>query len=190
MTASRRRAAVPAPLRPTWRGPLGLYQPGRSWLHRASAGAELVGLAVASLVVVAVRGGTPGLVVALVALVGAAACHVAARLSWHRTRRGLLPTAVVAVLLGAYQTWARGWPTGVETATDLVALVLLANVVTATSRADDLLDAFQRAARPLRHVGLAPETVALACSLMLRSVPVLLDAAGQSRDAADRKSVV
>ncbi len=181
---ARRTRTDTGPLRPAWRGPFGLHQPGTSWLHRLPAGAALVALAVASVVVVAVRGGLPGLTVALVALAGATVCHVTARLSWHRTRRGMLATGVVALLLGGYQTWTRGWPVGVETAADLLALVLLASVVTATTRSDDLLDALQSAARPLRHIGLAPETVALACSLMLRSVPVLLDAAGQSRDAA------
>ncbi|UJP38841.1 energy-coupling factor transporter transmembrane component T [Cellulomonas palmilytica] len=169
-----------APLRPAWTGPLGLHQPGTSVLHRAPALAKLAALAVAGVVVLVVRGPAS----ALVALAVALACHVVAGLSWHRTRAGLARVGVVALLVGGYQTWSRGWESGVETAADLVALVLLATVVTATTRADDLLDALRRAAAPLRHVGLAPETVALAVSLMLRSVPLLLQAAGESRDAA------
>ena len=47
-------------------------------------------------------------------------------------------------MIGAYQWWARGWPTAVEVAVDLVALVLPAAVVTATTRADTLLDALAR----------------------------------------------
>lgn len=173
-------AAPGAPLRPVWAGPLGMHQPGASVLHRAPAAAKLVGLAVAGLAVVVARGP----VSSLVALAVAAAAHVVAGLSWQRTRRGLLGTAVVALVVGVYQTWARGWQVGVETAAGLLALVLLATVVTATTRADELLEALQRAARPLRHVGLAPETVALAISLMLRSVPVLVQSVLTSRDAA------
>ena len=169
-----------APLRATWSGPLGLHQPGTSVLHRCPALGKLAGLAVAGVVVLVLHGPAS----ALVALACAAACHVVARLSWHRTRGGLARVVVVALVVGAYQVWSRGWASGIETAADLVALVLLASVVTATTRADELLDALRRAAAPLRHVGLAPETVALAVSLMLRSIPVLLHAARESRDAA------
>lgn len=168
------------PLRPTWTGPLGLHQPGTSPVHRMPAVAKLVVLAVAGVAVVLVRGP----VSALVALTAAVAVHLAARLSWHRTRRGLRATLVVAALVGGLQTWTRGWATGLEAALDLVALVLLATAVTATTRSDTLLDVVQRAARPLRHVGLAPQTVALASGLMLSSIPVLVRSAHESRDAA------
>jgi biotin transport system permease protein len=47
-----------------------------------------------------------------------------------------------------------------------------------------MLDAVARAARPLRRVGVAPETVALAVGLMLRAVPALAATASDVRDAA------
>lgn len=178
--ATRPRPRRAGPLRPTWSGPLGLHQPGTSLLHRAPTTAKLLVLAAAGLTVVVLRGPLS----AAVALSVAVLAHLVAGLHWHRTRRGLTGFAVVALVVGLYQTWARGWAVGFEAAADLLALVLLATVVTTTTRADDLLDTVRRAARPLRHVGLAPETVALAISLMLRSVPVLVHAAAQSRDAA------
>lgn len=171
---------APGPLRPTWSGPLGLHQPGTSVLHRAPVGAKLAALVAAGVTVLVVRGPVP----ALVGLGVAVVCHLVARLAWHRTWRGLVGAALVALVVGAYQTWTRGWERGVETAADLLALVLLATVVTATTRADALLDGVRRAAGPLRHVGMPPETVALAVGLMLRSVPVLLHAVQESRDAA------
>ena len=168
------------PLRPVWSGPLGLHQPGSSVLHRCPVPAKLTGLVVVGVAAVVLRGPAG----ALGALALAVTCHVVAGLSWHRTRGGLLRVATVAVVVGAYQAWSRGWVSGLETAAELVALVLLATVVTATTRADELLDALRRAAGPLRHVGLRPETAALAVSLMLRSIPVLLHAVRESRDAA------
>ena len=108
------------PLRPVWTGPLGLHQPGTSLLHRAPAAAKLVGLAVAGLVVVLVHGPQS----ALAALTVAIGAHTVARLAWHRTRRGLAGTAVVALVIGGYQTWARGWEVGVETAAVLVQAAL------------------------------------------------------------------
>lgn len=167
-------------MRAPWAGPLGLHHPGRSVLHRAPVAAKLAGLAALSLAVVLVPGLTPA-VAALALVVGATAL---ARVPWHRTTRGLLPVVLTAVALGAYQTWVGDPARGVEAAVDLLTLVLAGSLVTATTRADDLLAAVTRAARPLRHVGLPPETVGLAVSLFLRTVPVLVQTVAETRDAA------
>ena len=63
-------------------------------------------------------------------------------------------------------------------------LVVAAGVVTATTPADRMLDALERTARPLRHVGLRPEILALSVALMLRTVPALVQTAAEVRDAA------
>lgn len=173
------RAANP-PGRPRWAGPLGLYHPGATALHRAAPGAKLAGLATLAVSVVALRGPVSALALFGIA-VGAV---VLGRVPARSTARGVLPAAVTAVLVGAYQWWARGWQVGVEVAVDLVTLVLSASVVTATTPADRMLDTLGAAARPLRHVGLAPETAALAVGIMLRSIPALLETFGEVRDAA------
>ncbi|HEY5554187.1 MAG TPA: energy-coupling factor transporter transmembrane protein EcfT, partial [Cellulomonas sp.] len=65
------RRAHPA-LRAPWAGPLGLYRPGATTLHRAGPGAKLGGLAALGVLVVVLRG--PGSAIALLgAVVGAAA---------------------------------------------------------------------------------------------------------------------
>jgi len=168
------------PLRPPWAGPLGLYHPGTSVIHRAPAGLKLAGLTLFAVGVVLARGPAWALVALAVALV----LQAVSRVPWHRTTRGLVPTLITATLVGAYQWWARGWPSAVEVAVDLVALVLAGAVVTATTRADVLLDVLARAARPLRHVGLAPETFALAVGLFLRTIPLLARTTLEARDAA------
>ncbi|WP_087508731.1 energy-coupling factor transporter transmembrane component T family protein [Cellulomonas iranensis] len=173
-------ATTGRPLRGPWAGPLGLHHPGTSLVHRAPAGRKLVALAALGVVLVVLRGPTAatlalGVVLALAAL---------ARLPWRRTVRGMLPVLVAAGVLAGYQTWARGWEVGVEAALDVLTLVLAGTLVTATTRADDLLAVVARAARPLRHVGLPPETVALAVGLFLRTVPVVARVVGESRDAA------
>lgn len=170
----------PAPLRAPWAGPLGLYHPGSSSVHRAGPGVKLAVLAGLGAAVVLVRGPWS----ALVALGLVLGVGVVARVSWHRTSRGVAPVLVAALLVGGYQWWARGAAVGVEVAVDLVALVLAATIVTATTRADRLLDVLARAVRPLRHVGLSPETFALAVGLMLRAIPALVASTTQARDAA------
>jgi biotin transport system permease protein len=159
---------------------LGTHRTARTPLDRAPVGAKLLALALLGVVVVATRGPLPSLV--LLALVAVAA--VVAALPPRATLRGMVPVLVTALLAGAYQAWARGWGPAVEVVADLLTLVLAAAVVTTTTPTDRLLDVLARAARPLRHVGVAPDTVALAVALLLRTVPEIARTVHEVRDAA------
>ena len=168
------------PQRPAWTGPLGLYRAGDTWLHRLGPGPKAAGLAAVG-IAVAVLTGPPATLGLLGLAVGLA---VSARLPVRSTTRALLPVLVTALVVGAYQVWQRGPYVGIEVAADLVTLVLAATTLTATTRADRMLDSLSHALRPLHHVGVAPQTVALAVGLMLRAVPALVLTAGEVRDAA------
>lgn len=159
---------------------VGLYSPGTTPVHRAPLGVRFALLAALGVALVVLRGPGPALA-ALGVVVGVAAL---ARLPLRRTVRGLVSILLTAVLVGAYQTWQRGWPLGVEVAADLVTLVLAATVVTATTPTDALLDLLARAVRPLRRLGLHPDSFALAVALMLRTIPALGALFAEVRDAA------
>jgi biotin transport system permease protein len=90
----------------------------------------------------------------------------------------------VAVLLLAFNAWQNGWPHAVEVVGDLLALILAATVLTATTAVNDLLDTIVRALGPFRRFGVDPERVGLAFSLALRALPGTLDLAAETRDAA------
>lgn len=159
---------------------LGLHRPGTTWLHRLPAGAKLIGLMLASVLVVAVSGPAPAL-----AFVGVAA----GLLVWSGARLGHTLHAMrwlllTAAILGAWTVWQDGWPRAVEVVADLVALILLATTLTVTTPVDEVMDAVAHGLRPLRRVGVDPEAVALAFSLMLRAIPTTIVLAEESRDAA------
>lgn len=159
---------------------LGLHQPGTTLLHRAPAGAKLLALMVLSIVVVAVRGPVSALAFLGLAVAIALWSRVGVR-TLLRSMRALL---VMAALLAAYSVWQRGWERAVEVSADLVSLLVLATVLTVTTPIDEVLDAITRALVPLRRVGVDPDRVGLAFSLMIRAVPTTLDLASQTRDAA------
>jgi biotin transport system permease protein len=135
---------------------IGDYRPGTTALHRLPAGVKLLAMLVAAVATVVVRGWAASLVALAIA---------AALLAWSgaglwltlKTLRGI---AVVVVLLFAWQAWQHGWPRAVETVGDIVALVLLATVLTATTRVQDILDAITAGLRPLRRVGVDADRVA------------------------------
>ena len=159
---------------------LGLHQPGTTWLHRLPAGAKLLGLIGASIVVVALSG--PRTVVA--ELVVALAVVATSRMGWLALLRSLRGLLLVVSMLAAYLLWQEGWERAVESIGDLVTLVLLATVLTVTTPVDELLDTITRALRPMRRLGVDPEGVALAFSLLLRGIPTTLQLADETRDAA------
>lgn len=174
-SAARRRTP-----RTRWTGPLGLYSPGSTWLHSLCPGWKILALAVLSVALTVWR--TPA--VGLTALLVAGLLLVASRAPLRQTARALLPVAVVAVVLGLFQWWSRDLSAALAVSGTLLALVVAATVVTVTSPADRVLDTVVRAAGPLRHVGVSPEVVGLTVTLMLRSVPLLVELAWEVRDAA------
>jgi biotin transport system permease protein len=149
-------------------------------LHRVPPGPKLAFLAVVSVTVVVLRG--PG--VTLAALLLASALAALARLPWATTWRAGRSLLVLALVAGLFQWWWYGPGKAVETFVDLLSLALLALVLTHTTSTNALLDTLTRAVRPLRHVGIRPERVALAVSLAIGALPGTLAVARETRDAA------
>ena len=159
---------------------LGLYRPGTTLWHRLSAGTKLLLLFVLGIVVVVLRGPWSGVALLVVVLGVCAWSRMGLRIL-ARTLRGL---ALISATLAAYLAWQQGVPRAIEVVTDLWTLVLAATVVTSTTPLDQMLDAFVAAMRPLRRVGIDPERVGLAFSLMIRAIPTTIGIAEETRDAA------
>ncbi|WP_114559884.1 CbiQ family ECF transporter T component [Desertihabitans aurantiacus] len=166
--------------RPLPTGLVGVHRPGSTLLHRAPAGAKLLGLLVLATTVTLLRGPWPSLVLLGLALALALLGRVGLG-ALLRSLRGLL---VVLVLLGAWQTWQTGWARATETVAELVGLLLLATVLTTTTRVDDLVATLVRVLGPLRRLGVDVEQVGLAVGLVLRAVPTVLEIAEETRQAA------
>ncbi len=160
--------------------PIGDYQPGRSVLHRAPVGTKLSGLLVLSIVAVALRGvSTTAALIVLAVL----ACVVAG-VRLRRAARALRGILVAMALLAAYQAWQQGAEHAFVVVGALVALALLATAFTTTTSVERMIDAITRWLGPFRRFGVRPELVALAFSLMIRGIPLTLEIAAETRDAA------
>ncbi len=125
---------------------------------------------------------TSGWVLGTVGAVGAAAL-VAARPVWRRL--GLLVAwwAVALAVTVGLQLLTRDAATATTSALRMVALCVPALAVMASTAPEELLDTVLRAARPLRRVGLRPDTLALTVALTIRFVPELVHQAQTLRDA-------
>ncbi|WP_263730928.1 energy-coupling factor transporter transmembrane component T family protein [Cellulomonas sp. SG140] len=163
-----------------WTGPLGLYVPGTSPLHRLPVWASLLGTAVFTAAVVLVPG-VPAAVTGVLVACGAAAV---AQLPWRRLVLGLRPGLVAAAFVGLGRWWTGGAAAGVAGALDLLAVVLAGVVLAATTPADELVSTVAGATTHLKRFGVRPGSVGLGVAVMLRSVPVLVTVLGESADAA------
>lgn len=147
------------------------YFSGTSLLHRMPAGLKLVGLAILSFLIVPVE--SPAvLAMALAAVVivyaGFGRRGLARILVW----KSLAPLLVVVFLL---QLWAASPEVAVASVLRIAVMVLIADLVTLSTRLQDMMDALAVPLRPLARFGVDPERVSLAVALVLRFVPVLMD---------------
>jgi len=159
---------------------LALYVPRTSPVHRAPAGAKLLVLTALGALLFAV----PTLPVAGAALVAVLlAGTVVARLPVALLARQARAVAVWIVAIVVFQALVTDVLTGVETALRLLALVLAAAVVTATTRVTAMVAVVERVCAPLRQVGVRPARIGLALAMTLRFIPLVAERADRVREA-------
>jgi len=118
-----------------------------------------------------------------VALLAVLALYLVAGISVPAAVAQTRPLLWVAAFVGAFHVIVSGWERAFVVVGVLAALVLLAGLVTLTTRTTDMVDAVVTACRPLRYVGANPERIGLLLALGVRSVPVVVALAEQVRDA-------
>jgi biotin transport system permease protein len=163
------------------RGPdlFGSYSPGRSLLHRAPLWGKGAGIVVVTVAVVLAPAWPVPAVLAAVLLAAGTAAGVGAREWW----RGLAPALPVLLLLTVYHVLTAGPGQAADVVGTIVVFLVLTRVLMHTTPLAELLDGVVRLCAPVRLVGADPERIGLAISLMLRSIPFVVGAVGELRDA-------
>lgn len=85
-------------------------------------------------------------------------------------------TVAAQIVFGSLQ---RGAVFGVR----ILVAVLLASLLTYTTRSSDMLDFFGKVLAPLRHIGVSPWRASLVLSLTVRAVPMLASSSTMAREA-------
>lgn len=147
------------------------YLAAKTWLHRVSAGHKLLGLAVISIGFTQLTDWRSLLAAAVAVL----ALYLLTLLGhWSRLRL-YAPLLPLLVGIGALQAYASGWELATASVARLVAMILLADLVTATTPMLAMMDALAPLLRPLRRIGIDENQVSLAVALVIRFMPVLLN---------------
>jgi biotin transport system permease protein len=158
---------------------LGTYLPGTTVLHRLPAGAKLGALFAAAVATLFLDQVWHVALLTAVVLVLYLLARIPPRAVWAQMR----PLFWMVLVLGAFQLLVNGWRTTVVVVGTIVGLVLLAGLVSMTTRTTALVDVVVRLCRPLRRLGVDPERVGLLMALGVRSVPVVIGLAREVREA-------
>ncbi|MBO9399876.1 energy-coupling factor transporter transmembrane protein EcfT [Shimia sp. R9_3] len=158
---------------------LDLYSPGHSPLHRMRPAVKMAALmAGATLLFI-----NQSLVVTAAATLAILALYPLAQLTLKQAFAQIRPLLWIFVLFFAVQWYFSGLTLAAYVVLRLAALILLASLVTLTTRSSDMIDTMTRALSILRPFGVNPAKVSLAISLALRFIPVLAQIMRDVREA-------
>lgn len=158
---------------------IALYRPGSSPLHRAPAWAKLLALSFLVVAISLVGTWWPGIAAAAVVVT---AGYLVAGLGLGELARQIVKVRwLVVVMLVSQFVFAP--PSAFANTARVVVVVVLAALLTLTTRMSDLLETLQTALRPLDRLGVPTWQAGLTLALALSSIPVLASLAGQVRDA-------
>ncbi|PVE95510.1 energy-coupling factor transporter transmembrane protein EcfT [Microbacterium sp. TPD7012] len=165
---------------------ISLHRPGSSLLHRAPAGAKLGILAVAALALSLYPHDPLSIGIALLVsfgLYGVAGFgpRVLAAELWRLRWIVLVLAAALAIFVSPAAAWTS---TG-----RVIALLMLASLLTLTTPMSALLDVLRRLLHPLRRLGVDPDAVAMTISLTLTMIPVVAGFAERVREAGQARGV-
>ncbi|WP_370206949.1 energy-coupling factor transporter transmembrane component T family protein [Pararhodobacter marinus] len=155
------------------------YIPGTGLLWRLPPGSKLLALAALGTLLLAV----PRLDLAALTFAAVIALYLGSGLGWRVIWRILRPMLVILAIIAGAQWWLFDALSAAMVALRLAALLLFASLVTLTTRASDMIAAFERALFWLRPLGVNPAKVSLALSLALRFIPVLGAITAEVREA-------
>jgi biotin transport system permease protein len=159
---------------------LALYVPRASVVHRAPAGVKLAALAGLSVLVFAVPTlAVAAAAVALVVVLGLGAARLPAAVLVRQARA----VALWLVALFVLHSIVTDPLTGAMTVLRLLALVLAAAVVTATTRVTEMVAFVEWICGPLRWVGVRPARIGLVIAMALRFIPLISERADRIREA-------
>jgi biotin transport system permease protein len=162
---------------------LPLYIHRNSAIHRIGAGAKLTLLFAVSLALSLQN--NPALLTCILA--GVIALFAAAKLPFQTVWNALKPALFMVVMFASLQAAIAGVNAALVTLLKVTGLILLASLVTVTTRFSDMAEFLSRAAKPLSLTGFSPAKFGLALALAIRFIPELMNAYAEIQAAREAR---
>ncbi|MCE8009305.1 energy-coupling factor transporter transmembrane protein EcfT [Aestuariivita sp.] len=164
---------------------MSLYSPGETALHRLPAGTKLLGLVLAgtSLFFVA------DIVVLSGALILVCGAYLVANMTVKTLFAQLRPILWIVLILFVAQAFINGWQAGLVVVLRLMNLILLAALITLTTRVSEMTDTLEWAIQPLGWVGVDPRKISLVISMAIRFIPLISQITAEVREAQRARGI-
>ncbi len=170
---------------------IALYRPGTSILHRMPAGTKVLVFAAITLGITLAASAAPASAVwtlpalALLVIGG----YLVAGLGLGELVRQILAVRWVAVVMLITQLIFLPVAVAFTNTGRVLAVIVLAALITLTTRIPALLDSTERALGPLRRFGVNPASVGLLLALTITAIPVIAGIANSIREAQRARGV-
>ncbi|HSP24839.1 MAG TPA: energy-coupling factor transporter transmembrane component T, partial [Saliniramus sp.] len=121
---------------------------------------------------------------ALAALAGfVLALYAVARIPPRLALAQIRPAVMILIAIFALHAIFGEWLFGVFVVARFAVVIMLAALVTLTTRVSDMVAALETGLGPARHIGVDPSRVALAVAMAIRFIPVIATEAAAIREA-------
>lgn len=157
----------------------GLYAPRDSWMHRLRPGIKLIALPMVGTTLFLIHSFAFMMAAFVAVLLLYLAARLSPRIAWAQVR----PALPVLVIIFLAQFWLDGGINAITVTVRLATLILLAALITLTTRTADLVSALERFLAPLQSLGIDAVKVSLAISLTIRFIPVVAGIGAEVREA-------
>lgn len=164
---------------------IGLYQHRDTFIHHLPAGLKMGVLLLASTLLFFVSSVAVLTLCLLLVILLYRIAKIRVRELWNQ----IYPVAWVLIFVFLGQLVFNHWSTAFEVVVRLFALVLLAALVTLTTRTSDMMDTIVYALRPLALLGFNPEKISLMLMLTVRYIPLLFQHYTDLRDAQRARGI-
>jgi biotin transport system permease protein len=149
---------------------ISLYISSNTWLHRIPASTKLLAMLLLSIAMLGLDDLT-WLAIGLLAAFAAYGSIGSPGLRRLIALRSLLP---IIIGIAIFQAFVMGWETALRSAIKLILMIMFADLITATTPMQSMLQVFQKLLAPLtRLLGFSEKKISLAVAMMIRFIPVL-----------------
>ncbi|NBW01867.1 MAG: hypothetical protein EBR85_09300 [Betaproteobacteria bacterium] len=149
---------------------ISLYISSNTWLHRIPASAKLLALLLLSMAMFRLDD-SRWLAIGLLAAFAAYGSIGSPGLCRLIALGALLP---VIIGIAIFQAFVMGWELAFRSAIKLILMIIFADLITATTPMQAMLQVFQKLLAPIiRLLGFSEKKISLAVAIMIRFIPVL-----------------
>ena len=165
---------------------IALYLPGTSPIHRMPAGPKMVAFMALTLAITLLARGVWALPAVFAVVVGG---YLVAGLGMRDLLRQVMVVRWVMISMLVAQLVFLQPLVAVANTGRVLAVIVLAALVTLTTRIPDLLDTTERSLAPLRRLGVNPSGIGLLLAMTITAIPVIAGFAASIREAQRARGV-